>query len=450
MYFLANTNKNLSRYCYAPAGNLYFRMDGQVSFCSSGNSDVIGLYPLQSLNDIVHGEKRQALRQKFRAGEVLKGCEKCQRCLQIENHQAATYRIYNKYTNRINRIVTLEFELSNRCNLECVMCSGYFSESFNHDLASKPAALYGNSFVQELKPLIPGIKRLNFKGGEPFLIDLYYDIWEMVAEVNPSIVNSVTTNGTILNKRVKAALEKGIFNINVSIDSLNKEGFEAIRRHASYDVFRRNLDYFIEYCRKRKTSFTACTCLMTNNYRDIPRIFEFANQNGFSVYMNYVEEPHHLSLKYLPKNEILNIVGFLYRQMPDFRFYRDKQNRDTYHGLLQQLTLWIEEPAAANKYEPLKAPAIDGHENFDALNFFNLMFSNCFHIEDPIEKASVYNLQMEKFTLAYKKAKEICAEESIIAGIKDINPSDAMHLFNTPESELTQRFIQFTTRQCEG
>ncbi|HQL70473.1 MAG TPA: hypothetical protein PLA77_06565, partial [Bacteroidales bacterium] len=45
MYFLTNTNKNLSKCCYAPAGNLYFRMDGRVSFCSSGNSDVTAYYP---------------------------------------------------------------------------------------------------------------------------------------------------------------------------------------------------------------------------------------------------------------------------------------------------------------------------------------------------------------------------------------------------------------------
>lgn len=340
MSFLRKSKPNLNDCCYAPAGNLYFKVDGKVSCCSSGASNVVGIYPIQTLNEIVNGLNRQNLIRDFRNGIIPSGCKDCYQNIQNNNKKASRFQIYNKFSCNINRIVSAEFELSNHCNLKCIMCSSYFSDQHAINSGEVNQSVYDQNFISELKAYIPGIKTLNFKGGEPFLIDLYYDIWESVNTINPQIVNSVTTNGTILNNRVKEALSKGRFNINVSIDSLEKENYEKIRKNASFEVFSKNLRYFIDYCKLHGTSFTSCSCIMSNNYHDIPAIFEFANRNNFSVYMNYVEQPEQLSIKYLNKNDIVDIIGYLKKQMPKFRFFSDRQNRSSYSAMITQLELW--------------------------------------------------------------------------------------------------------------
>jgi len=142
--------------------------------------------------------------------------------------------------------IRLEFELSNKCNLECAMCSGVFSSSIRANREGKPPLpqMYDSNFVEQLKPFIPHLKQAKFLGGEPFLIDIYYDIWELFIKSNPSCEIIITTNGTVFTNKVQRVLENLNCQIIVSLDSVTKDTYEGIRVNA---VMERTLDHLDKF-----------------------------------------------------------------------------------------------------------------------------------------------------------------------------------------------------------
>ena len=104
----------------------------------------------------------------------------------------------------------MEFELSNECNLECQMCNGNVSSSIRKRKDKLPPLPnpYDDAFVQQLEPYLPHLKEAKFYGGEPFLIPVYFQIWDKLAEVNPGCTIFLITNGTHWNNKIKSLVEK--------------------------------------------------------------------------------------------------------------------------------------------------------------------------------------------------------------------------------------------------
>jgi MoaA/NifB/PqqE/SkfB family radical SAM enzyme len=102
--------------------------------------------------------------------------------LQPNNVASRIHYFRNKLTGHINYPRVMEFELSNECNLECVMCNGYFSSSIRKNREKLPASVspYNDQFVDELDQFIPHLTDAKFLGGEPFMIDIYLKIWERI------------------------------------------------------------------------------------------------------------------------------------------------------------------------------------------------------------------------------------------------------------------------------
>jgi MoaA/NifB/PqqE/SkfB family radical SAM enzyme len=157
----------------------------------------------------------------------------------------------------------MEFELSNTCNLECIMCNGYFSSSIRKNREHLPPieSPYNDKFVDELDEFIPHLTDAKFLGGEPFMIDIYLSIWERIRKLNPNIRIHITTNGTFLNNRIKDLLEGLKAGIILSIDSVNKETYPKIRVNGSYDKVMENLEYFRDYTKRKSTFLSMAACL---------------------------------------------------------------------------------------------------------------------------------------------------------------------------------------------
>jgi MoaA/NifB/PqqE/SkfB family radical SAM enzyme len=133
------------------------------------------------------------------------------------------------------------------------MCNGNTSSSIrqNRDKLPPLPTPYDDAFVEQLKEFIPHLKEAKFFGGEPFLIHSYFQIWDVMMELNPAISIFVITNGTVLTEKVKELLHKGNFEMAVSIDSIRKERYEYIRKNANYESVMQNLDYFNDYIKSK-------------------------------------------------------------------------------------------------------------------------------------------------------------------------------------------------------
>jgi MoaA/NifB/PqqE/SkfB family radical SAM enzyme len=318
--------------CHAPFVNLNFEQNGNVRACCYNTKHVLGQWPRQSIKQIWSGVKANELRSYVLDNNLGGGCVECGKMLKSGNYQGVRARYYDEFApnsigTRINYFRyslnghvpyprVMEFELSNECNLECVMCNGYFSSSIRKNREKLPPihSVYNDSFVNELDDFIPHLTDAKFLGGEPFMIDVYLKIWERILKIKPGIRIHITTNATFLNQRVKDLLEGLHAGIILSIDSVNPETYKRIRINGSFDKVMQNVEYFRDYTNRKKTFLSIAACPITYNWRELPELLAFCIKKDIALYFNAVFSPAELSLREQSKEYLMEVISFLESQ----------------------------------------------------------------------------------------------------------------------------------------
>lgn len=135
-------------------------------------------------------------------------------------------------TDRFGRIHDyLRISLTDRCNFRCVYCmpeEGIPWMERAEILSLEEILQLGDLFARL------GVRKFRLTGGEPTVRKGYLGVVEALAKLGQTYL---TTNGTTLADHAKSLKEAGIAGINVSLDSLRRDRFEAItRRDALNDV----------------------------------------------------------------------------------------------------------------------------------------------------------------------------------------------------------------------
>jgi radical SAM protein with 4Fe4S-binding SPASM domain len=333
------------RICNAPFKSLYFSFDGTVYSCCVNRTHALGRYPEHTLSEIWNGERKKQLARHINHRDLSLGCQGCQYYLEKGNFDDLRAKYYDFPKNNIRFPVFLEFELHNTCNLECIMCGGDFSSLIRKNREHRPPLpmVYDDRFVEQLSPFIPYLHRALFAGGEPFLIPVYYSIWEKIIEMNPACRIAFQSNGTVLNQKVKDILERGRFEVGLSIDSVNKEVYETIRVNSRMEDVINNARYFSEYCRAQKTDMHITACPMRINWRGIPDLVNFCNELNAYIRFNNVWYPPEQALWNLKSHELHEIRNVLEGYQFDGKGTVADENRRYYHNFLNQLLIWSQE-----------------------------------------------------------------------------------------------------------
>lgn len=348
-----------SKICYAPFSNLYFGTTGAVTACCFNREFALGHYPHNSVKQIWEGKKANALREAINRGDFSNGCQRCAVTIESKNYSAVNAATYDYFTSGTAQYPTrMDFELSNTCNLECVMCNGYCSSSIRKNVEKLPALPYpyDDEFVAQLEEYLPHLQYAKFLGGEPFLIDIYYQLWDKIAQFSPNCLMYVQTNGTVYNEKVKKTLAAGRFNIGVSIDSLQKEKYEAIRVNARYDRVMDNIKHLAAYCKQKGTEFSLCFSPMRNTVEELESFVLFANKMGANVYFNIVFEPHNVAIWNLPSAQIYTLVEKLRPVRMPAGNALERKNAQTFYSYLEQLKMWAAEAAMRENAQPGLTP----------------------------------------------------------------------------------------------
>jgi cyclic pyranopterin phosphate synthase len=132
----------------------------------------------------------------------------------------------------------LRISVTDRCNFRCVYCM--------------PREVFGPNFqfmrrselltFEEIERLVrvfaaAGVRKLRITGGEPLLRRQIERLIEMLAGV-PGIEDiALTTNGSLLAAKAPALRDAGLRRLNVSLDSVDDEVFQAMN-DADYPVAR--------------------------------------------------------------------------------------------------------------------------------------------------------------------------------------------------------------------
>jgi len=299
--------------CNAPFKSMLLANNGRVLACCFNRQAISGTYPQQNLKEIWFGEEAVKLREHIVCNDLSHGCFVCKAQLLNKEYNTVKARMFDHLPESTSGYpVMMEFDLDNTCNLECIMCNADNSSAIRnkselYDVYNSP---YGASFLEELEPLIPHLHQVSFAGGEPFLIKLYYDIWEKMISINPQIRINITTNGTVLTEKIKAILESGFFEVSVSLDSIKKETYSEIRKNAHFEKVMENLFYFHDYCKSKGTFFGVWACPLRHNKYEIPDLFNYFGTRDIEVYLHTVWVPPKVTLWNLSPLELNELHAF--------------------------------------------------------------------------------------------------------------------------------------------
>jgi len=369
-------------FCYVPFNNMSFSFKGRVLACAYNQKVVLGNYPQMSIHDMwFNSEMGNKLRGHMEKNDLNYGCKHCKYFAEHYKFSGLKPLVYDKYADfkagQFPRV--MEFELSNTCNFECIMCNGEVSSSIrkNRDKLPPLKSPYNDVFVEQLKDFVPYLKEAKFYGGEPFYTPIYFKIWDLMFRLNPKIKLFVITNGSILTPQVKDVLEKGNFDIGVSMDATNKELLESIRKNVNYETLTDNINYFNNYCKRKGKKLVISFTVMRINYAEFPLMIKFCNSLDAILYVSYLKTPDRYAIWNLPAENLRAIR----EEMSVYQFpsntFSAKSNKQCFDDFLTFLDNTEKENISrdikellplsdSNEFHALSQPEFDPEEDYMA------------------------------------------------------------------------------------
>lgn len=198
--------------------------------------------------------------------------------------ELATFFPYrNVYAKQIDRkmqsfnrgAIAVEFEVTNKCNADCVMCP---NSLMNRPISKMTLELFKqivDEFATENLPLIKFV----FAGiGEPTLDPLLPEKIRYLKEKIPQVPVQLTTNASLLTEsRSRELIQAGLDQVTISFNGTTKESYEAIMGHLNFERTIENVERFLKLREKEKPHVTI-SCVRLDNNAD-----EFAGLEKFWI-----------------------------------------------------------------------------------------------------------------------------------------------------------------------
>lgn len=305
--------------CFAPFLSMDFDATGAVRLCNHSHDAVAYVGQGQSLLEIWRGAGYQRYRQLFR--DYVLDANNCRHCVrQCEAGQGhhvfateqfdrwATDEEFPAYPRR------LIFRLNSTCNLACVMCDGVTSSRIRKErdgLPPTPSA-YDERFFAELAELLPHAERLEFYGGEPFLVAEHQRVFDLLRRTGSRASIYVNTNATAFHPAARAALSELPFEeVAVSMDAVSEELHGRVRHGLQMAAFVRNVDFLLELRQRKGMRVGLNVTEHRKNWFELPEVFRFAEVRQIPVHINTCLHPHNVTLYTLPEDQLRYVYDFL-------------------------------------------------------------------------------------------------------------------------------------------
>ena len=190
------------------------------------------------------------LRDNLKNGYSEKTRPFCGRCEILESTNQASMRTSTPFITQDRTLKTIQFKMSNKCQLTCAHCGPELSTGWKKFLKITPIATDGfeitEEFLEELVQLLPQITCLKFTGGEPFLDPAHWKILDYLKKYNRSHCTlQYITNGV---SPFRPEVWEGWKSVNcsVSVDGF-QESYEWFRRGAKWTDIVKGVDDLKKY-----------------------------------------------------------------------------------------------------------------------------------------------------------------------------------------------------------
>ncbi len=298
------------------------------------------------ISTFYNGSFMKDIRRKMLNNEFLDGCKQCyesekyggislrKRANADEWDCIEDYGLDEDYIPQ-----SIDLKLNNTCNLKCRMCQPrdsiqiysefskimendpnfkYFQNSkltdpeLQIDLKDVPNWENDESFFDQIRSALPGMRKLSIVGGEPLILDSLYKLLDLIVESGHSkhIFLVITTNlMTLRRDRIKeyfSQFEEIL--IQISLDAVGRE-LSYIRHPSDFKKIEKNFRDLYDHP-KVNDSVTLCFALTSQLYNaiyivDVFKFVEALLKEGIllsdqALAFTYLTYPRHLDIKNLP------------------------------------------------------------------------------------------------------------------------------------------------------
>lgn len=221
------------------------------------------------------------MKARMLAGETVETCSRCYEFESVGNKskrqtelEVNAGRVEDVLAGLVTKPEILELRLGNKCNLGCVSCSPDSSSFLYREVEKnlEPGGVFDDQHLgafatmranqtewfeqdrvwQDVRGLMPGIRRLYITGGEPTLINKNWEMLSFAIEEGyaPNIYLEISTNLTVLkDKHIEVLNRFGSCHIYCSIDATGM-AFEYLRYPANWEKVERNFRRLLELSSK--------------------------------------------------------------------------------------------------------------------------------------------------------------------------------------------------------
>lgn len=135
----------------------------------------------------------------------------------------------------------LRISLTERCNLRCTYCmplEGITLRERSEFMSQEELFAIAKVFVEQ------GVTKIRLTGGEPLIKKNFKGILTDLSTLPVEL--TMTTNAVLLDRYLDDLKAAGLLKINISLDSLLEERFNAIARRVEFKRVMRNIDLALE------------------------------------------------------------------------------------------------------------------------------------------------------------------------------------------------------------
>lgn len=260
-----------------------------------------------------------ALRTTLEQGIWPAGCSSC-KDKELKNQLSLRQRSLQEYNiPAMPQVEYVDVRLSNKCNFACRTCEPIFSsriakessvnnlqEYYGYSL-DKNYIEHSEQISQDLKTMLPTIKKLMFTGGEPTYIKQFYDILDTCDE---NINLLVTTNASMIDEKFLSYAKRfPNLHITLSIDAVGKTA-EYIRHGTVWNEIDQNIQKILEL----ECSVMFNTVISAYSVLELEDLVDYiiANeQDAYGADMYICTNPIHLHPCVLPRSIRNNLTTLL-------------------------------------------------------------------------------------------------------------------------------------------
>lgn len=145
--------------------------------------------------------------------------------------------------HRERRFLHLEMDITNRCNLRCVMCY----HSLEATRRASTVHLAPEDFAALAAGVLPHAHRLSLSlGNEPLMSPHFVEILRIAAPYALPHFNFYTNGLLLTDAHIDAIVACGVTQVCVSIDGATRATYNAIRRDGDFDRLTRNVERLVQ------------------------------------------------------------------------------------------------------------------------------------------------------------------------------------------------------------